>query len=371
MTRIGVVTTSYPRFPGDAAGSFVAAHVAALRALGHEVEVVAAGEGEAGEANVTRVASSLFYGGGAPDTLERLGIGALPAATAFTAKLTARVVARARHWDAVIAHWLVPSALAALPTRLPMLAIGHGGDVHTLRRTHLLRPVVHALRLRGAKLAFVSAELRAMASAPDAIVQPMGVDVAHFARLGRAPTDPPTIAFIGRLVPVKGADVLQRALDHLRTPARVVIAGDGPERERLADPRALGPHVAAARARELLARVVFLGAIDAARRDLLLREASVVVIPSRVLPNGRSEGVPLVALEALAAGVPVVASAVGGLRELPATLGLASRGGAVELVPPDDPRALAAAIDRVIASPPGRADVSSLDWSRVAARLLP
>ena len=330
MTRIGVVTTSYPRFPGDAAGSFVGAHVAALRGLGHEVEVLSATEDD-----------TLFYRGGAPDALERLGVRALPAAAAFTAKLTARVVARARRWDAVIAHWLVPSALAALPTRLPMLAIGHGGDVHTLRRMHLLGAVIRALRLRGAKLAFVSEELRAMANAPGAIVQPMGVDVAHFARLGRAPTTPPTVAFIGRLVPVKGHDVLLGALDHLRTRARIVIAGDGPDRR--ADPRAQ-----------------FLGAIDGARRDLLLRAASVVVIPSRVLPNGRSEGVPLVALEALAAGVPVVASAVGGLRDLPVTH-----------VPPDDPRALAAAIDRVLASPPPRVDMTAFDWSRVALRLLP
>ena len=328
--KIGVVTTSYPRHPGDAAGSFVGAHVAALRGLGHEVEVICATETD-----------SLFYRGGAPDALERLGLRALPAAAAFTAKLTARVVARARHWDAVIAHWLVPSALAALPTRLPMLAIGHGGDVHTLRRTHLLRPLIRALRLRGAKLAFVSEELRAMAGADDAIVQPMGIDVAHFARIGRAPTNPPTIAFIGRLVPVKGADVLLSAIEHLRTRAQIVIAGDGPDRS--ADPRA-----------------TFLGTIDAARRDLLLREASVVVIPSRVLPNGRSEGMPLVALEALAAGVPVVASAVGGLRDVP-----------VVHVPPDDPRALAAAIDRVLASPPPRADMSHLDWSVVVKRLVP
>jgi len=239
----------------------------------------------------------------------------------------------------------VPSALAALATRGPLLAIAHGGDVHTLRRTHLLGPVLRALQLRGAKLAFVSEELRELCRpwSDGAIVQPMGIDVAHFARLGRAPTSPPTVAFIGRLVPVKGHDVLVRALDHVRTPVRVVIAGDGPERASIADPRA-----------------TFLGEIDAARRDVLLRQASVVVIPSRVLPNGRSEGVPLVALEALAAGVPVVASTVGGLKDLP-----------VVLVPPDDPRALAAAIDRVLASPPGRADVSSLDWSRVAARLLP
>lgn len=340
---IGVVTTSYPRHAGDHAGSFVAAHVAGLRALGHHVEVIAAGDGP------DRVASSLFYGGGAPDALERLGPRALPAAASFTARFTARVLQRARTWDAIVAHWLVPSAIAALPARKPLLAIAHGGDVHTLRRMHLLGPVLRALRTRGATLSVVSEELRAIC-APwiAARVQPMGIDVAHFAALGRAPTRPPTIAFIGRLVPVKGHDVALQAIDHVQEPARLVIAGGGPVGRTSVSP---------GRSRH---RIEFLGEIDVARRDQLLREASVVVIPSRVLPNGRSEGAPLVALEALAAGVPVVASAVGGLRDLP-----------VELVPPDDPRALGAAIDRVLRNPPPRSDVSHLDWSHVAPRLLP
>ena len=63
--------------------------------------------------------------------------------------------------------------------------------------------------------------------------------------------------------------------------------------------------------------VTFLGEVDPARRDELLSTASLVLIPSRVLPNGRSEGTPLVALEALAAGVPVIASRTGGLADLP------------------------------------------------------
>jgi glycosyltransferase involved in cell wall biosynthesis len=111
-------------------------------------------------------------------------------------------------------------------------------------------------------------------------------------------------------------------------------------------------------------RVTFLGAVDTRRRDELLGRASVVVVPSRILPNGRSEGTPLIALEALAAGVPVVASAVGGLREVRS----------LSLVRPDDPRQLAAAIEGVLAHPPSpaalRGSVADLGWPDVAARLL-
>jgi len=364
--RIGVVTTSYPRNSGDPAGGFVGEHVRALRALGHEVDVIAAGEpSEPDEPGLTRVPSSLFYRGGAPDQLERAPLAAALPAAAFTLRLAAAAAAqaRARAWDTIVAHWLVPSALVALPLGPPLgpplVAIAHGGDVHTLRRLGLLAPALRALRRRRARLVFVSEHLRTIArdAAPalarwldDALVQPMGLDLARFAALARAPRTPPAILVAARLVPIKGVDVALAAFARLRAPARLVIAGDGPE---LAALRARAP-----------AGVELLGPVDTRRRDELLREASVVVVPSRVTAGGRTEGTPTIALEALAAGVPVVASATGGLRELPAA----------RLVPPEDPYELARAIDRVLADPPRpddlRRTVANLDWRVVADRLL-
>jgi glycosyltransferase involved in cell wall biosynthesis len=377
--RIGVITTSYPRSAGDPAGGFVGGHVRALRTLGHDVDVIAAGDRRGSppgpEPRVTRIPASLFYRGGAPDLIDRSTLRAAPAAAAFTLRLAAaaRAAARARGWDAVIAHWLVPSAVVALPLGCPLVAIAHGGDVHTLRRLGLLAPALHALRRRRARLVFVSEQLRALARdaaprlarwlADDALVQPMGLDLARFEAIARARAEaahaarapapaprPPTILVAARLVPLKGVDVALAALAHLRTPARLAIAGDGPE---LAALRALAPPGAA-----------FLGEVDTHRRDELLREAAIVVVPSRVTPRGRTEGMPSIALEALASGVPVVASAVGGLREL----------AAAHLVPPDDPPALAREIDRVLADPPPplalRQAVAHLDWPAVAIRLL-
>ncbi len=355
--RIGVVTTSYPRAPGDPAGSFVEAHVRALRGLGHTVDVIAAGDPDGTDA--TRIHGDLFDRGGAPDLLEQRPLRSLAGAAMFSARLLAAVVARAPIWDSIIAHWLVPSAIAALPSRAPLLAIAHGGDVHTLRRMHLLGPALHALHLRRAELVFVSDELRAIARAAAprlapwldaAIVQPMGLDLARFTALAPEPTSPPTILVAARLVPIKGVDVAIEAMREVRTPAHLVIAGDGPERSSL---EARGAHV------------TFLGGVDAAHRDRLLGAASLVLVPSRITARGRSEGTPMIALEALAAGVPVVASAVGGLRALAPV---------VRLVPPDDPTRLAAAIDRILAAPPSRSElrtaVSHLDWAQVAPRLV-
>ena len=370
--KLGVVTTSYPRFAGDAAGNFVAGHVGALRALGHDVEVIAAGDAGAvpdprrdaasaaggGEPPYRIGRSPLFYRGGAPDAFEHAPLRAGLAATGFTARLTAAVASRAPRWDAIIAHWLVPSAIAALPSRLPLLAIAHGGDIHTLRRMRMLPLVLRALHRRGAALVFVSEQLRGIAqgAAPalapwlaSAAIQPMGLELARFAALPRAPSDPPTVLVAARLVPIKGVDVAVAAMPHVRCAAQLVIAGDGPERARLrARP---GTHQ-------------LLGEVTTLRRDALLQTAGIVVVPSRVTASGRTEGTPMIALEALAAGVPVIASAVGGLRELPH----------VRLVPPDDPYELARAIDEVLTHPPPpdilRAGVAGLDWREVAAHLL-
>lgn len=361
MSRIGVVTTSYPQHPGDPAGGFVAGHVAALRALGHHVDVIAAGA-PGRDPQVSRVPSPLFARGGAPDQLERAPRRATLHAAAFALRFAARVARRAPAWDEIVAHWLVPAAIAAATSRRPLLAIAHGGDVHALRRAGLLAPVLHALHLRGARLAFVADELRdlAAAAAPRlagwlarAQIQPMGIDLARFAALDRAPTTPPTVLVIARLVPIKGVDVALAALPALRARipgARLAIAGGGPELARL---RALATPGA-----------TLLGAVDTSHRDQLLRTASAVAIPSRRLANGRTEGAPTVAFEALAAGVPVVASALAGLRALPP---------AARLVPPDDPAALAAALADTLAAPPAadllRAAVARLDWVTIATRL--
>jgi glycosyltransferase involved in cell wall biosynthesis len=373
--RVGVISTSYPRWPGDAAGGFVAEHVRALRAAGASVEVVCAGDGaERVEHGVFRVAAApgLFYDGGAPDALEA---GArLRDAAAFSARLAARAVVRSRRWDAVVAHWLAPSAVAALPTRGPLLAIAHGGDVHLLLRLGALTPVVAGLAARRARVAFVCEDLRARAIAAlparlaawldeRSIVQPMGVDLARFAAIDAPPAPPPpspaaraTIAVLARLVPIKGVDVVIDAMAAVDAPARLVIAGDGPSAELLA-----------ARAARMSARtgqpIELVGGVGADARDRLLATASVVVVPSR--PAGeRVEGAPVAAIEALAAGRPVIAAATGGLAELPAP---------VRLVAPDDAMALGRAITDVLRAPPPaevcRAAARSRGWAEVAERL--
>jgi glycosyltransferase involved in cell wall biosynthesis len=360
--RIGVLTTSYPRAPGDHAGIFVADRVGRLLAEGHEVDLLAAAAGgpvgttHEGRLRVTRLPASfgdapdLFAGPGAPEALEAGAVGARWAAARFSAELASAVRARSERWDRIESHWLAPCALAVLAgaphlprlPHLPHLATAHSGDVALLERVPLGATFARLLARSGAELVFVSEALRrrfaalagvscgTVAPLPEAAVVPAaraGADAALRATLGLAA---PTVLSVGRLVPIKGFDLLIRACaprptDH--APVDLVILGDGPERARL-----LGL------AAQLKVRLRLPGFVPRAQVADWLRAADIYAQTSRTLPNGRTEGTPIATLEALAAGIPVVAAATGGLAELP------SRGAAVHLVESDDASALATAL---------------------------
>ncbi|MDE2582236.1 MAG: glycosyltransferase [Rhodospirillales bacterium] len=136
----------------------------------------------------------------------------------------------------------------------------------------------------------------------------IGVDCAAI-RPRSAEEETPTILHVARLVEVKGAEYLVRALAAL--PARharvdLVVIGDGPRRamlEKLAGTLGLG------------ARVRFLGALPHAEVLAWMRKAAMLALPSVRTRTGRVEGLGMVLLEAAACGVPAVGSRIGGIPE--------------------------------------------------------
>lgn len=307
--RVGIVSTSYPRATGDGAGAFVAGLAGWLAGRGAHVEVVAAGPGGAlvDGIPVWRVdGRGLFYQGGAPEALEREGASPWGRAVAFAARLASRVAERRRGWDAVVSHWVLPCglAVAAVAPCLPHVAVAHSADVALLRRSRVGRGVL-GLLARRADLVYAARHL-IVAGAPGRVV-PMGIDVASLVggdregtrrRLGLAGV---TALFLGRLVPVKGLD---RLLEALPPGIELLVAGDGPM---------FGTWRAQAARQGRSVR--FLGEVRAGEKADLLAAADFLVVPSRVLPGGRTEGTPTVVFEAMAAGLPIVATRVGGVAE--------------------------------------------------------
>ncbi len=154
--------------------------------------------------------------------------------------------------------------------------------------------------------------------------------------LGISPTAP-VIGAIGRLSPVKALDVLIEAAALLRSglpDLRVLLVGRGAEEDRLR-------RLAAARGVEDV--VLLLGE----RVDV----SAVLAALDVAATCSDSEGIPLAVLEYMAAGLPVVATRVGGLPEL------VQEGVNGFLVPPRDPSALADALGRLLADPALRAEL--------------
>jgi glycosyltransferase involved in cell wall biosynthesis len=187
-------------------------------------------------------------------------------------------------------------------------------------------------------------------------VVPNGIDLAHLAAcaLDRAaarshlglPAWATLIVSVGRLQPVKGFDLLLEAIATMPATVHLALAGDGPERAALA---------ACAARPGLAGRVHLLGHLADVRP--LLRAGDIYAQPSRREPFG------LAAAEAAACGLPVVASAVGGLREI------VCHGETGLLVPPGDPAELAAALAQLVADPPLLRRLGSAARERAHARL--
>ncbi len=176
---------------------------------------------------------------------------------------------------------------------------------------------------------------------PDRLtVVPSFVDLAAPAK-DPLPRTAARIVYASRLAPEKGVDVAVAAMAELPE-ATLHVAGEGPEHARL---RELADRCAPG-------RVFFLGRLSKPAVAELIASASAVVAPSRCYEN-----LPLTVLEAMAAGRPVVGSALGGIAELvrPGVTG--------QLVPPDDPSALANALRALLQS----ADVGARMGERARA----
>jgi teichuronic acid biosynthesis glycosyltransferase TuaC len=322
--RLGVLSTSYPTRDDEAAGSFVKAMADALAARGHTVTSLFPEHAERDHPRGEnprlvplayarpRVLERTFYGAGVPDNVARNPLLAL-LGLSFSARLHAASRELSTGWDAVVAHFLLPTGVAAASLGKPCLVVAHSADLHLLERLPQRSTIARYIDDRS-RLWFVSHEAharferllgRAARVAP--IVTPMGAThldpsprEASRERLG-LPRDALVVGSLSRLVHVKGLDVAVDALARLGG-GELVVGGEGP----------LAPSLLR-RARARSVRLRLLGALDESGKRDLFGAADVFVAPSRTLRSGRSEGVPVAMLEALAAGLPVVASRVGGI----------------------------------------------------------
>lgn len=322
-----------------------------LRRRGARVDVVAPADGPV-EDGVFAVGRTLTI----PDNGSRVPVALSPAAVARTALL----VRRGGH-DVVHVH--EPMIPAVCLTALLAAPGARVGTFHMYapgpRWYRPFAPLCRAALARlDARIAVSDAARRHVARIcpGDYEIVPNGVDPPRAPPAGRD-GGAPRIVFVGRPDRRKGLPVLLEAFGRLADGARLDVVGVPPRR---------GAALAAGLPPGAAHRVTFHGRVPDARRDALLAGADVLCAPAL---GGESFG--LVLAEAMAAGVPVVASDVEGYRELLDGLPQA-------LVPPGDPAATARALQNLLSDPglraraatAGRARAATIGWEAVTDRIV-
>jgi glycosyltransferase involved in cell wall biosynthesis len=381
-----MVTSSYPRFPGDSVGTFMEPIAKSVAARGHEVHLVAPWH-----PLVTRPAhedgvSFHFYKYAPARSLNVFGYAAalradvsVRGAAYIAAPLAlaagwraARAVSRRHRATVMHGHWVVPGGLVAAAARpsLPLVISLHGSDVYVAEKLRAAGQVAKLVFRRAGAVTACSADLArraiALGASPERVeVVPYGVDPDRFrpdplmrarrrASLGISARTP-LLFTAGRLVRKKGFEYLIDALARVPVDRGLlaVIAGAGDLDDELRGRAA---------AAGLNDRLRFLGNLGQDDVAAWLATADMVAVPSVRDDSGNVDGLPNIVLEALASGTPLITTAAGGIGSV------VEHGRTGVIVPERDPDALAAAISALATDPAGRVRLGEAARAEASAR---
>lgn len=353
--KLLIITTNFPRWPGDPHSPWLVELLGLLRKEGVEVEILAPAYGGQPSHTIDGMAvhrfryaparwETLTHEEGAPAKIRRNPLYLLLLPIYLLAGFLASWrLARRRHFDVIHVHWPVPqgifglAARAAAPQPKPRLvATFYGADLVLASRFGFVKPFLRWFTAKCDDVAAISSytrrELVALANAAPRTI-PYGIALPPADQVW--PTKKGKILYVGRLIPRKGVRYLIEAMAHLRghPEARLTIVGGGPERESLAAlVGRLGLHE----------RVDFAGRISEEALVDHYQSCDLFVLPSIVDATGDTEMLGMVLLEAMRYRRPVIASDVGGIPDI------VQHGENGLLVPQQDPEALAAAIQRLL-----------------------
>lgn len=315
--RVLVLTTSYPLRPSSSSGVFVRRLVDALTA--HCAMRVLCPADASDQPVRGGPGAELIAFRYAPARWQRLAQepgGVLPAIRAqpalllllplFLLSLAWSLLWQARKADVIHANWAITGALAALlrfAHRRPIVLTLRGDDVTVAARSGLHRRLLTIAVSRARAVVCVADSMaRHLAAAMPASAGKISVvlnGVGGEFTAGARDDGARRIVFVGSLIPRKGADVLLRAFARVAGPGRVLrLVGDGPQRDAL---------VALAQSLGIADRVEFCGQVAPDQVAGHLAASTLFVLPSY------SEGRPNVLLEAMASGVPAIATRIDGV----------------------------------------------------------
>lgn len=348
--RVLFLAHAYPRHATDPVGSFVGNLAVALRARDVHVTVSApSAPGLAAFEELAGIPVHRFrYAPARHETLAYTGTMGAQVRDSISGKAAmfaylaasyraARLLARRERFDLVHAHWWFPGGLVASALagamRLPFVTTLHGSDLRLAASFPFGRRLfAHVARSANAVTAVSSWLARGaqeLAPGRAVTVAPMPVLTDLFQPGGSHEAD--LLLFVGKLTEQKGLARLLGAMAHMRRRARLAVVGAG-----RVDDSALR---ALARELSLDDRIEWLPLLTQAELAAQYRRAAIHVVPAL------DEGLGLTAVESLLSETPVVGFRSGGLPDI------VPHGVAGRLVEPGDERALAAALDELLANP--------------------
>lgn len=334
--RVCMLTTSYPRHAGDHAGSFVFGLAREL--VKKEIQLTVVAPHDIETQSTERVSGirvrrfryffpkglqGLCYGGGIPANLRRRPWVALQIPFLLLGFLSLGW-SESRNCSLVHAQWSLAGLAGLMIARLrkiPFVLTMHGAEVFANRGTILTRFILNRADYLITNSTFTLNRILEIANPRSYSVIPSGVNpekwrdvspgvAAHVREKWSIPEPSSAILFVGRLVERKGLrfliDALPQILDK-HPEAHAVVVGAGPLRQQL---ETQVQHL------NIRAQITFTGPVPEEELGALYKMASMFILPSVYDSGGDTEGLGVVLLEAMANGLAVIASQVGGITDI-------------------------------------------------------
>jgi L-malate glycosyltransferase len=336
--KVLFLTTTFPRWENDIRPAFVYELANRLQKSGLDIVVLAPyceGSKKFELLDGIRVYrfpyffptryQKLAYNGGILPNLKKSNLAKIQIPFFLLSEIiyTLKIIKR-ENIEIIHSHWIIPNgfvgALCKIILNIPHITTAYGSDVLTIEKSSIFRIFGSFVLINSEVITADSTYTSNLTISIEKSIEkrmhiiPMGVDQQRFHKKNQVILEKPSagliILSVGRLVERKGIKYLIKAMETVIKTypyAKLLIGGDGPEKDHL---------INLCRTLKLERNVEFLGFIPNDKIAQVYASADIFVLPSIVTKSGDTEGLGVVLLEAMASGIPVIGSDIGGITDI-------------------------------------------------------